>query len=122
MKHSIVCPACTRTFSIWTYSIGMADITEYRCDRCPNTAAFTAPYNRPLSGVVLPPCSCGGQFRQESLHRCPLCNAELTIDQIKAQINWWGSADGRPGVSIGVVHNLDEVRGEFVVKSMRPAC
>lgn len=121
MKYSIACPACAGTFGIWTYSIGMADITEYRCERCPNTATFIAPYDRPLSRVVLPSCRCGGQFRQESLHRCPLCNAELTIDQIKAQINWWGSEDGRPGVSIGVVHNLHEVGGEFVVQRLRPA-
>lgn len=55
------------------------------------------------------------------MHRCPPCNVELTIDQIKAQINWWGSDDGRPGVSIGVVHSLHEVGGEFVVQSLRPA-
>jgi len=106
MKHTIACPACKGSFEIWTYSIGMSDISEFRCERCPNTLGFVAPYDRPLSSVLLPLCSCGGHFSQQAQHRCPLCNAQLSIECIKSQIDWRGSEDGRPGVSIGTVHRL----------------
>jgi hypothetical protein len=47
-----------------------------------------------------PTCECGGNFSHLALYRCPHCNSEMTIDQIKPQINWWGSPNGIPGIFI----------------------
>jgi hypothetical protein len=53
---------------------------------------------RSLLADRLVPCHCGGKFSVKALHRCPVCNAEIAMDEIKRQINWWGWRGGRPGV------------------------
>jgi hypothetical protein len=43
-------------------------------------------------------CHCGGTFSYHAPYRCPVCGNGITLEEIKQQINWWGSPDGRPGV------------------------
>jgi hypothetical protein len=107
MKHSINCLHCESRFDIWTYSLGMSDLAEFRCTKCPITLGIDPPYDRPLSDVVLPQCPCGGAFSRDSAHRCPICCAELTMESIKSQIAWRGSKDGVPGVTVTKMVSLD---------------
>lgn len=109
MKHAIACPTCHGHFQIWTYGLGHSELIEYRCTLCPITLALS-PYE-PVPGGHLPKCPCGGSFSTAALHRCPLCNAELPMDWIKSQINWWGTPDGVPGVT--VTRMLSLKGGEF---------
>lgn len=58
----------------------------------PYTDSFYKRLSRKLS-----PCECGGTFRHDVPHRCPHCLKALPMNEIKRQINWWGTADGVPG-------------------------
>ena len=107
MKHRLKCRSCHGLFDMWTYSLGMSDLVEYRCSSCPDTLAFQPPYDRPLSKVQLPRCPCGGTYSREASHRCPLCNAEFPMAEIKAQIRWWGTPDGMPGVTMRTMRGLE---------------
>jgi hypothetical protein len=110
MTHTITCSRCDGTFAILTFSLGMSDITQYRCAQCPNTLEvhlYSEFYPPP---EVFPAfrCECGGPFHQSANHRCPLCKTEISMEQIKSDINWWGSADGIPGVRIVSAKVFDE--------------
>lgn len=128
-RHHFICQSCSSNYDIWTYNIGMSDVdAEFCCEKCPTVmivdvyspvsfqvrkAIFgeTGPKNKEeafskqeayrlrLSQLV-GPCHCGGNFSHKTLHRCPVCGNGITMDEIKRQINWWGSSDGRPGVVI----------------------
>jgi hypothetical protein len=125
-RHPFKCPNCSSNYDIWTYHIGFSDVNEHRCDGCPTVmmvdiySPVALQVRREIFGEGGPknkdeafskldealsrlservgPCHCGGKFSHKALHRCPQCNAEITMDEIKRQIKWWGSADGRPGV------------------------
>lgn len=109
------CPNCSSNICLEIYSLGMADGLELRCDRCARTLLlsvyskyldfFYASYGGHICDEFkrnlenrLEPCSCGGVFRVDAPYRCPRCEAEIPLEEIKRQIRWWGSKDGRPGV------------------------
>ena len=116
MDHEIRCPSCEQQFRIWTFSIGMSDLVQFQCSNCPTVLAIEPSYahvthNR-YAGFR---CECGGEFRMDAPFHCPHCNAAFSMDQLKAQINWWGTPDGKPGVCI--TKCIDEKHREWGLPS-----
>ena len=112
MNHQIRCPSCERHFPIWTYSLGMSDLVQFQCTNCPIILATELPYDRVIGeryDELL--CECGGEFRRHAPFHCPHCNAAFSLDQLKAQIDWRGTPDGKPGVCI--TKCIDEKRKEW---------
>lgn len=138
-KHHFKCPSCTSEYDIWTYNIGMSDVdAELPCEKCPTIMIIDiycplsfqvskeifgegGPKNREeafskreayfsrLSQLV-GPCHCGGNFSHRAKYHCPKCGGDISMDEIKRQINWWGSDDGRPGLVITDSMNQDKKR------------
>jgi len=138
-RHDFRCPGCTNKCSIWTYNIGMSDIdAELHCEKCPTVmlvdiySAVADQVRTEIYGKLGPKtkeesyskresyfvrmtelvgrCHCGGSFSHRALHRCPICGDGITLEEIKRQINWWGSQDGRPGVVMTDYMNQDRKR------------
>ena len=112
MDHEILCPGCERHFSVWTFSLGMSDLAQFQCTGCPIVLATELPYDRRIGEIYdRLSCECGGEFRRHAPFRCPRCNAPFSMEQLKAQIKWRGTSDGRPGVCI--TKCIDENRNEW---------
>ena len=109
------CPHCGDRYRITTFHLGYSQVVDMRCNRCSATVLvdiysrhasrlhrenggnYTPGYFRALT-ECLAPCACGGRFVYDAPFRCRRCNAEVSLAEIKRQINWWGSPDGRPGI------------------------
>ena len=113
-KHKFTCPSCSKTYEIKTYNTGTNDVMELFCDYCGATLNLDL-YDRRVLELdkkyreyskeyfaeiesILNPCECGGRFRFDAPPRCKFCRAVVDLEEIKRQINWWGSKDGRPGL------------------------
>jgi hypothetical protein len=101
MNKVVQCAGCQKTFEIWTFSLGMSRLTVYPCSTCPIVLAFELPYDRAAPNPFKKfRCECGGEYRNDSPFHCPHCNAQITMDALKSQINWRGTPDGIPGVCV----------------------
>jgi len=94
------CPVCDEEYIIQIYSGGMGDADPMWCVDCSATVIFDV-HDVLLGRKKNLVCECGGKLSRIAPLRCPKCNSIVDISEIKKQINWWGSEDGRPGVIMG---------------------
>jgi predicted Zn finger-like uncharacterized protein len=114
-EYPFKCPNCKETFTILNYSIGMSDILELRCSNCATTlhiglydhmidvlykqyGLYTGNFFANLYNS-LKPCKCGGHYSTNAAYRCRACNATVTLDEIKKQIDYKGT---RPAATPGI--------------------
>lgn len=121
--YTIKCPHGDHSFRIKTYSVGMSDLTEYRCEFCPNTLGVDlySEFNPPKEVFPAFRCECDGRFLRSALYRCPHCNGTLIVDQIKAQIDFWRDRpSGSPGVMVVGAKDYSESGAYRVIEDAQP--
>lgn len=89
--HKVVCSNCGGTYEARIFSVGMSDAEVWRCESCGSTAFFNL-YDSMLGKQRKYVCPCGGKLTEEARCRCPNCNKEVDMEDIKKQVKWWGTS------------------------------
>ncbi len=116
-EYPFKCPSCKETYTIQNYSIGMSDILELRCSNCATTlhiglydhmigilykkyGLYTGSFFENLYNS-LKLCKCGGHYRIDAAYRCRACNATVSMNEIKKQIDYKGTHPAAtPGIAM----------------------
>lgn len=105
-KYIFSCPLCNSSYEIGLFRIEyLPEYSVLQCDSCAEQIAVKKHPNKGISffkkikiEYKLNSCSCNGRYKFKAPLRCPVCKNKVDIEEIKRQVKWWGTPNGRPGV------------------------